>query len=104
MTELTNSSQGAVKTGTEEEGFAAQDTVKELNISSVWTLRLLCWMDADGVRKVIAVTNSCLCFRNHICGRGKPQAYALPRHRGSWNKSKGHGLTPQRVWRNFYNG
>lgn len=54
MTELTNSSQRTVKTGTE--GLAAQDTLKEHNVISIWILMLLYWMDADGVRKVTVLS------------------------------------------------
>lgn len=92
------------KLETEGEGLAARNTWKELSVLSVWVLRLSCWTDAEGVRKVTVVANSCLCSRNHSCRGRKPQAWALPRQRGSWNKSKDYGLTPQRVWRNFYNG
>ena len=35
MTELTNSSEGTVKAGTEGEGLAAQDTLEELNVLPV---------------------------------------------------------------------
>lgn len=104
MTELTNSSQSAVKLETEREGLVAQDPLKGLNVLSVWILRLSCRMDADGVRKITVVANSCLSSRNHSCRGRKPQTWALPRQRGSWNKSKDYGLTSQRVWRNFYNG
>lgn len=54
MTELTNSSQGTVETGTE--GLAARDTLKELNVLSIWILMLLYRMDADGVRKVTVLS------------------------------------------------
>lgn len=67
-------------------------------------VRLWCWMDTDRVQKVTVVPNSCPCSRNHSCGGRKPQAWDLPRQRGIWNKSKDYGLTPQRLWRNFYNG
>lgn len=70
MTELTNSSQ-ALKTGTEGEALAAQGPMKELNVLSVWILRLSCWTDADRVRKVTVVTGSCLYSRNHSCRREK---------------------------------
>lgn len=58
---------------TEGPGLSAQDTLKELNILSVWIARLSCRVDADGVRKVTVVANSCLCSRNHSCGGRKQQ-------------------------------
>lgn len=50
MTELTNSSQGAESAG--RRGSRYTDGV---NILSVCILKLTCWMDADGVRKVTVV-------------------------------------------------
>lgn len=101
MTELTNSSQGAAKAGNRGRGPCCS---RHIDVVSVWILRLSCRTDADGVRKVRVVANSCLCSRNHSCRGRKPQAWALPRQQGSWNKSKDYSLTPQWVWRNFYNG
>lgn len=101
MTELTNSSLGAGKAGHRGKGPCCSGYIKRTFYPSESSGCRV--MDVDRVRKVKVVPNSCLYSRSHSCRRRrKPQAWALHRHRGSWHKSK--GLTPLRVWRNFYNG